>query len=141
MPERSRARILVADDFEDAREMYAEMLEHAGYLIVTARDGSEVLDALARAPFDLVLLDIAMPKVDGITLIRILRGKDATRDLPIITVSALAGEDMRQTILSAGADAALDKPCLPAEIEAAVRYWLDRRARERRERAQRDPAA
>jgi CheY-like chemotaxis protein len=133
--QRSAARILVVDDYQDAREMYAEMLQHAGYVVITAKDGLEAVDLASRAPFDLVILDLAMPRMDGIAVIRTLRSREATQQIPIITVSALVGSGMHSSVLEAGADAALDKPCLPVEMERSVRQWLAlgrRRSRQKR---------
>jgi two-component system, cell cycle response regulator DivK len=133
--QRSAARILVVDDYQDAREMYAELLQHSGYDVITAKDGMEAVDLASRAPFDLVILDLAMPRMDGIAVIRTLRSRKATEDIPIITVSALVGSGMHSSVLEAGADAALDKPCLPLEMERSVRRWLAqgrRRSREKR---------
>jgi CheY-like chemotaxis protein len=123
------------DDYQDAREMYAELLQHSGYVVITAKDGMEAVDLASRAPFDLVILDLAMPRMDGIAVIRTLRSRKATEDIPIITVSALVGSGMHSSVLEAGADAALDKPCLPLEMERSVRRWLAqgcRRSREKR---------
>jgi len=113
--------------------MYAEMLQHSGYVVITAKDGVEAVELASRAPFDLVILDLAMPRMDGIAVIRTLRSREATQDIPIITVSALVGSGMHSSVLEAGADAALDKPCLPREMERSVRRWLAQRRRRARE--------
>src|SRR3954469_22573273 len=125
-PMKPLARILVAKDYDDARDMYSEMLKLAGYEVVPAKNGQEALDILGKERFDLVILDVALPKVDGITLIRHLRAQPRTQFLPIITISALVGNWMHKRILAAGADVVLDKPCLPAELADAVRGLLMR---------------
>ncbi len=128
-------RILLVEDYEDAREMYAESLALSGYEVVCASDGQEALDLVSGAQFDLVILDIALPRVDGLSVIRALRASDATKEIPIITVSASVGEGMHATIIATGADVALDKPCLPEELDAEVQRWLSRRSKATREPA------
>lgn len=115
--------------------MYAESLALSGYEVVCASDGQEALELVSRTQFDLVILDIALPRVDGLSVIRALRASDATREIPIITVSASVGQGMHATIIATGADAALDKPCLPEELDAEVRRWLGRRSKATREPA------
>jgi|GraSoiStandDraft_4_1057263.scaffolds.fasta_scaffold179527_2 two-component system cell cycle response regulator DivK len=123
------ARILVVDDYDDAREMYAEMLSFAGFVVGTARDGAEAIDMATTMDFDLIVLDIALPKVHGITVIRTLRARHETRTTPIITLSASVGPGVHKTVIEAGGNLALDKPCLPDELEAAVRKYLPRTVR------------
>src|SRR5438876_153919 len=127
-PAEPRARILLAEDYDDARQMYVELLEYRGFEVVAARNGQEALDHAARERFDLVILDIALPKVDGVTVIKTLRSRSETKPVPIISLSALVGEGMHEAIVAAGADLALDKPCTPDELEAAVTALLAAKA-------------
>ena len=119
-------RILLVEDFEDTREMYAQMFSRAGYQVVTAANGEEALGRVAGGTFDVVVLDVGLPKVNGLTVIRILRGGPETSRIPIVTVSAAVGAQLHRAILEAGADAVLDKPCLPEELERTVRGCLER---------------
>src|SRR5215472_17164450 len=89
------ARILLVDDFDDAREMYAEFLAATGHSVISASDGEQALEAAARHPFDLIILDIALPRLDGISVIRTLRRWPQTKLTPIITLSASVNEEMR----------------------------------------------
>jgi len=125
--QRPAAHILIVDDYADSREMYAEMLSFAGYLVVTAKDGEEALERAEKEHFDLIVLDLALPKVDGITVIRSLRSRSATKEVPIITLSASVGQNAHQAVLAAGGDLSLDKPCLPDDLEAKIRSFLQRR--------------
>jgi DNA-binding response OmpR family regulator len=118
------ARLLLVEDYDDARDMYSEMLRYAGYAVVPATDGQQALDLAKNEHFDLIVLDIALPKVDGITVILTLRGQPKTQYVPIITLSALISRGMHKAILAAGANVALDKPCLPDTLAAAVRSLL-----------------
>lgn len=121
------ARVLVVDDYEDSRNMYAEMLAFAGYRVETASDGAEALERAQAGRFDLFVLDIALPKVDGITVIRTLRSRAETMNTPIVSLSASVGENAHRAIQAAGADLVLDKPCLPDDLAAAIRALLERR--------------
>jgi CheY-like chemotaxis protein len=118
-------RILLVEDFLDAREMYAEFLESVGHEVVAVGDGRAALEQASLREFDLVILDIALPVLDGITVIRRLRERPMTRLTPIITISASVDERVRHRASEAGANLALEKPCLPAELDAAVREVLN----------------
>jgi len=121
---RRTARILLVEDYEDAREMYAELLSHAGYSVATALDGEEGLDRALSERFDLIVMDIALPKLDGLSVIAALRRRADTKAVPIIGLSAMPDADMRRAVLDSGADVFIEKPCLPAELEGAVRKLL-----------------
>ncbi|TMB12309.1 MAG: response regulator [Deltaproteobacteria bacterium] len=131
------ARILVVDDNDDARAIWHELLSVDGHRVVTAADGEEAIAYALRVPFDLILLDLCLPKVDGIRVIKELRSSPMGRSMPIITVSA-GDELMHAQALAAGADLALEKPCAPHELQAAVRTFLDgaRRGRGKKARGQ-----
>jgi CheY-like chemotaxis protein len=124
-------RVLVVDDNEDSRAIYSEMLSLAGHGVVTAADGAEAIAYALRVPFDLIILDLCLPKVDGIRVIKEVRSSPVARYTPIVTVSA-GDELMHRQALAAGADLALEKPCLPDELRDAVRTFLNAdRGRER----------
>ena len=118
-------RILVVDDNDDSRFLFAEILSVDGHRVITAADGEEAMAYALHTSFDLIVLDLCLPKVDGIRVIKELRSSPAAQSTPIITVSA-GGERMHAEALAAGADLALEKPCLPHELQAAVRSFLDR---------------
>ncbi|MGA9866603.1 MAG: ATP-binding protein [Acetobacteraceae bacterium] len=126
-----RPRILLADDNADMRD-YVRRLLGAQYDVEAVSDGQAALEAAARDPPDLVLTDVMMPRLDGIGLLRALRDGPPTRDLPIILLSARAGEEARIEGLDAGADDYLAKPFAARELLARVRANLDL-ARARRE--------
>ena len=132
-----RSRILWADDNSDMRD-YVRRLLSPHYEVEAVADGRAALDAArARRP-DLVLADVMMPKLDGFALLRELRADPATRTLPVILLSARAGEEARVEGLEAGSDAYLVKPFSARELLAtiAARLELGRlRARLEQERA------
>ena len=116
---RTRARVLVVDDNPDMRR-YISRLLGGRYRVESAADGVEALESARRKTPDLILADVMMPRLDGFGLLRELRADPATRDLPIILVSARAGEDSRIEGLEAGADDYLVKPFSAKELLARV---------------------
>ncbi|WP_127554089.1 SpoIIE family protein phosphatase [Actinoplanes sp. OR16] len=125
-PARDRAsgRILLADDNADLREHVARLLG-PHWTVSTAVDGEQAL-SLARAhPYDLVLTDVMMPRMDGFELIAALRADERTRDVPIVVLSARAGEEAAVEGLAAGADDYLAKPFSTRELLARVRANLE----------------
>jgi diguanylate cyclase (GGDEF)-like protein len=134
-----RARILLADDNGDMRDFVARLL--APYWEVEAcADGLQALEAAQRHPPDLVLTDVMMPNLDGFGLLRALRLNKRTRGIPVIMLSARAGEEARVEGLEAGADDYLVKPFGARELLARVGTHLDiaRLRREAVESAQHD---
>jgi two-component system cell cycle response regulator DivK len=117
--------ILVVDDYQDAREMYAEYLQFSGFRVAEARNGSEAIaQAVALRP-DLILMDLSLPGMDGWEATRHLKRDERTRHIPIVALTghALAGasEGARQ----AGCDSFVTKPCLPDELVVEVRRMLE----------------
>jgi two-component system response regulator MprA len=124
------SRVLVADDDPDVRDSLARALRCAGYAVTTAVHGADALDAVARSPVDLIVLDVLMPIVDGFDACRLLRARgDAT---PVLVLTAKAGIDDRVTGLEVGADDYLVKPFALRELLARVRALL-RRSQARRD--------
>jgi CheY-like chemotaxis protein len=119
------AQILIVDDFEDARELYGEYLRLRGYEVTGAADGPEALHLALPSHYDLIILDLALPRMDGIAVLRALRAAPGTARTPIIILSASVGNEPRDESLRAGADLFLEKPCLPDELESAVVKLLD----------------
>lgn len=113
------ARILVADDNADMREYVTRLLGER-YDVEAVSDGQTALESARRSPPDLVLADIMMPGLDGFGLLQALRLDEATRDLPIILLSARAGEEARVEGLERGADEYLVKPFSAKELLARV---------------------
>ncbi|HEX3481936.1 MAG TPA: ATP-binding protein [Kofleriaceae bacterium] len=119
-----RARVLVVDDNADMRGYLRSVL--APHVAVEAvRDSGAALEAARRAPPDLVLTDVMMPNLDGIGLVRALRADERTRAVPVVMLSARAGEEARVDGLRAGADDYLVKPFSARELIARVRTHLE----------------
>ena len=104
------AHILVVDDVAVNREILKRRLERRGFRITEASGGAEALEIIAREPVDLVLLDIMMPDVDGLEVVRTVRQTRATTELPIIMVSAKSFSEDVSTCLALGANDYVTKP-------------------------------
>ena len=130
------SRILLADDNADMRE-YVERLLGQRHEVVAVADGEAALESLRERRPDLILSDIMMPRVDGYELLRTVRADESLKDIPVILLSARAGEESRVEGLDAGADDYLVKPFSARELLARVSSHLAM-ARLRREAAQRE---
>ncbi|MGB8688282.1 MAG: ATP-binding protein [Microcoleus sp.] len=119
----TQAKILLADDNADMRD-YIRRLLSGSYTVQTVADGVATLTALKNNPPDLVLTDVMMPGMDGFELLRSLRSNPTTQDIPIILLSARAGEASRIEGLEAGADDYLIKPFSARELLARVEASL-----------------
>ena len=121
MPAVSKKRVLAIDDDVSVCEYYEESLKLLGYDIECAPNAQKARDAISKRRPDLILMDIMMPDVDGITLTRELRGDDKTSDIPIIVVSGLADAGTLNDALLFGAVDYMVKPidldALKAKIE------------------------
>jgi len=135
-PGRGRARVLVVDDNADMRRYISRLLA-AHYDVVTAGDGEAALDLVRADPPDLVVTDVMMPRLDGLELLRRLRADPATVGIPVVILSARAGEEGVVEGLEAGADDYLVKPFSARELVARVQsnIELDRTRRTRDELA------
>jgi two-component system response regulator MprA len=118
------ARILVADDDRAIRESLERLLELEGHQPATAKDGAAALELARTRTFDLVVLDLMMPSIDGLTVCRVLRSEGDTT--PIIMLTARTETSDRVAGLDAGADDYLPKPFDPPELLARVRALLRR---------------
>ncbi|WP_436530897.1 SpoIIE family protein phosphatase [Actinoplanes sp. HUAS TT8] len=115
------ADIVVADDNADMRDYLTRLLRSAGHRVTTAADGREALDAVRAEAPDLVVSDVMMPRMTGLELVAALRGDTRTAGVPVLLLSARAGEEASIEGLEAGADDYLFKPFSAAELLARVR--------------------
>ena len=115
------ARILVVDDDERNLRLVAAALEQGGHEVVGARSGAEGIELARRPPRpDLVLMDVQMPAMSGITAMRILRGDPDTAGLTVVALTALAMKGDRERMLAEGFDGYIEKPIRYREFLASV---------------------
>ena len=113
--------VLVADDDDDILLLVTTRLRRDGFSVIQARDGDEALDlALEHRP-DIAVLDIGMPGLDGLEVVRAIRADDATKDMRVLLLTAKAQESDVRRGFDAGADAYVKKPFSPAELSTRVR--------------------
>ncbi len=124
MEEPARSSILIVEDDPSSRIALAELLGELGYEVETACDGLEALDCALRCPFNLVITDLRMPRLDGLALIKRLRELPTHLDLPVILLSGLDDPVQRAGALDRGADDFLTKPVVLDELLARVRLHL-----------------
>ena len=116
-----RSRVLVVDDAESIRTLFQRLLVVDGHDVVSAADGVAALDAVYQHQPDVILLDVAMPSMDGLEVCRRLKADPATRLTPIVLVTGQADLSDRLRGIEAGADEILEKPVHPHELRARVR--------------------
>ena len=124
MEPKKKKRILVVDDHEDNIELLRARLEARGYEVEGANDGFAALEAVERTCPDLILLDVMMPKMDGIEVVRRLKANERLPFIPVIMQTALDSTENKVEGLDAGADDYITKPINFAELEARVNSLL-----------------
>jgi CheY-like chemotaxis protein len=116
-------RILLAEDNAVNEKMAVHFLAKLGHQVVVARDGRQAVESFARERFDLVLMDVQMPEMDGLEAARVIRERELASGThtPILALTARALKEDRERCLSAGMDGYLSKPVRVAELEEAIR--------------------
>ncbi len=120
------AKILIAEDEPDIRELVAFMLRFAGYEVLAAANGEEALQTATREVPDLVLMDVRMPRMTGYDACRMMKANPELRDVPVVFLSAKGQESEIQSGLEAGAEEYLLKPFSPDELTNRVRSILSK---------------
>jgi two-component system, cell cycle response regulator DivK len=121
-PQSELPLVLIADDDAGNREMYAGYLSTNGFRIAEARDGAEAVRLAKRLRPAVIVLDLLMPRVDGIAAARHIRRDAKIRDTPILVLTAYDVQE--QDAFDAGADVVCVKPCTPADLVAKIRRLL-----------------
>lgn len=117
--------VMVVDDSTATRKFIMFALRAQGYTVLTAQDGMDALEKLARTPIDLVITDLNMPKLDGFGLVRALRADRELTGVPIIILSSLSGPDEIEQGISLGANSYLTKPFDQKRIQYEVSKYLN----------------
>ena len=123
------SRILIVDDEESIRSSLRKLLEYHGYETYLAEDGFRALEILGDKPMDVVLLDIKMPRMDGVQLLEELRVRTRLQTIPaVILTSSQDGQDIKRAY-AAGANAYLVKPVSFTEfnqqVELLIKFWME----------------
>ena len=120
-----RARVLLVDDYPDAREMYSEYLQFAGFDVVEAANGMEALQSAVEHEPDIILMDLSLPVMDGWEATRRLKADDRTKAIPVVALTGHALAGISEGARKAGCDAFVTKPCLPEDLVKQIRKVLD----------------
>jgi two-component system cell cycle response regulator DivK len=123
-PKSERPRVLVVDDYPDAREMYAEYLQFSGFDVIEAGNGVEALERAADSAPDVILMDLSLPVMDGWEATRRLKADKATADIPIVALTGHALAGILEGAMNAGCDAFVTKPCLPEDLVKEIQRVL-----------------
>jgi CheY-like chemotaxis protein len=123
-PVRQQPLVLVVEDYQDAREMYSEYLRFSGFDVIEASNGFEAIDkALAQMP-DIILMDLALPRMDGWEATRRLKADERTKEIPIVALTGHALAGHADSAQKAGCDSFITKPCLPDALVAEIQRML-----------------
>lgn len=120
-------RILLVEDEPVARGVARGLLEDLGLVVDCAEDGLQAVELVKRNAYDLILMDIAMPKLDGFQATRMIRNLPENEQLPIVALTAYAFDDDRQRCLAAGMNDHLAKPVIPSKLFETLLAWLEKR--------------
>ncbi len=123
----NRERILLVEDEEPLRGVLRDLLEREGYTVVEAADGVQALDGIDRSAPDLVVLDLNLPRLDGLGVLQHLRSRASTASLPVLVLTAKGDEDSEVRVFEAGANDFLTKPFRPRALLARLKALSARR--------------
>lgn len=117
-------KVLLVEDEKNIILGVRTCLDAVGYHVEVVEDGEEALESVRREKPDLMLLDLLLPKVDGFEVLGVLKSDKGTSDMPIIVLTAKAGEEDRQRAMELGADAYMTKPFRPQELWDILKKYL-----------------
>ena len=117
----ARRTILVVDDFDDTRLLLRTWLERRGFRVIEAENGIEAINQATSELPDLIIMDMEMPKLDGLAATRRLRQIKDLGNVPIVAVSAYGADQFRQLALDAGCDEYVSTPFEPKALEGIIR--------------------
>jgi CheY-like chemotaxis protein len=111
--------VLLVEDHADSRQMYAEFLRMQ-FTVVEAGDGINALELMQQTRPDVVVTDLALPRMDGFELVRRMKADERLRDVPVIALSGFSGGEHEARAMQAGSSLVLQKPCLPDDLARAI---------------------
>lgn len=118
-----KKKVLIVEDYEDARDFMRFLVESYGYQVVEATDGIEAVDRVRQQHPDLILMDVSLPMVDGLTATRTIREFNFAADIPIIAVTAF-GKQYYDKAIEAGCTDLIDKPVDLDLLEPILNHYL-----------------
>jgi CheY-like chemotaxis protein len=121
---RQQPLVLVVEDYQDAREMYCEYLRFSGFDVIEASNGFEAIEQASAEMPDIILMDLALPRMDGWEATRRLKADPRTRDIPIVALTGHALAGHADSAQKAGCDSFVTKPCLPDALVAEIQRML-----------------
>jgi CheY-like chemotaxis protein len=119
--------VLVVEDYQDTREMYTAYLQFSGFRVAEAANGVEAIEKTRELLPDIILMDLALPKIDGWEATRRLKADERTRHIPIVALTGHALAGHAEGARRAGCDAFVTKPCLPDALVAEIQRMLSAR--------------
>ena len=120
-----RPRVLLVDDYPDARDMYGEYLEYSGYDVIQAANGMEALQRAVDDQPDIILMDLSLPVMDGWEATRRLKADERTARIPVVALTGHALAGISEGARQAGCDSFVTKPCLPEDLVREIHRILD----------------
>lgn len=122
----NRRRVLLVDDYTDAREMYGEYLRFSGFDVIEASNGMEALQRAIDGRPDIILMDLSLPVMDGWEATRRLKADPRTSAIPVVALTGHALASTSEGAARAGCAAFVTKPCLPEDLVAEIQSVLAR---------------
>jgi two-component system cell cycle response regulator DivK len=119
-----RLRVLLVDDYPDARDMYGEYLEYSGYDVIQASNGMEAVERAFEHQPDIILMDLSLPVMDGWEATRRLKANDRTASIPVVALTGHALAGIFEGAQRAGCDSFVTKPCLPEDLVREIKRLL-----------------
>jgi CheY-like chemotaxis protein len=116
--------ILIVDDFDDTRLLLRTWLEKKGYRVVEAENGKQAVAIAESRQLDLIIMDVEMPELDGLSATRQIRRRANSEDLPIVVVSAYGADQFRADALAAGCNEYVSTPFEPDALEKLIRSLI-----------------
>jgi CheY-like chemotaxis protein len=119
-------RVLVVDDVEMHRDIVRAVIGAAGHIVDVASDGYAAIKAVERVEYDIIFMDVQMPKMDGITATKKIRAMPGpVSRVPIVALTAMTLRSQVATLIDAGMDAHVAKPFQPDDLREAVNRWVE----------------
>ncbi|MEO1592603.1 MAG: response regulator, partial [Cyanobacteria bacterium J06632_22] len=122
--EQTGSRILLIEDDYGNRVLFTDFLKYCGYTVMPLADGTDYLDAIATFQPHVILLDIKLPRMSGLSILETLQQHDQFRSIPVLVVSGYAFQSDRQKAMTLGATGYLTKPIQPEQLHQAIKAAL-----------------